>query len=719
MSVKSLSVVIPAYNEEANIGSCIENVSKVLKNLKIDSEIIVVNDGSRDKTGEVAGGYLKKIKHFKVIDNNPNRGYGGSLRSGFDAAKKEFIAFVPSDNQFEFAEITKLLKNQEDSGADIVSGIRVGGGVDPFHRKLNRWGWNTIVRALFGYLASDIDCGFKLFKREILQSVNLTSERGAMIDTQLFAGARARGFKVSEVPLTHLPRTAGNSTGANPKVIIQSFVDLFSFWWQLKQEIMVEQGRAVFRYEAFDILLIAGVAGIFRLWNISSYMTFLGDEGRDAIVVKKIVELKHWPLIGPGTSIGNMYLGPLYYYLVSPGYLIFGGSPVGSSVSVGIIGVMTLALLWWISRQWFGRWAALAISLLYAISPTVIIYSRSSWNPNVMPFFALLSAYGIWKVWRLKYWRWLIPVGVSLAFALNSHYLGLLMLPFVGLFWVLSKPKSVVYTVVALTAFLVLMSPLLFFDIKHGYQNFSSFKKFFSERQTTVNLQAQKSLPNLYPIWEQVNTSLLSANNKSVGRPISIALLLGTVLIIVRDKNRKDLLFVSAWVITGLVGLGLYKQHIYDHYFGFLFPAIFLVLGFVLSRIRYLSILVLLPLIYINLESSPLRYPPNRQLQNTKSVSEFIIKESGDKPFNLGLVAKSNYDASYRYFLEDLGSKYQTIHQGIADQLFVICEDNPCEPIGHPLWEIASFGWAKIDNTWEFDHGVRLYRLIHNPSGAP
>jgi hypothetical protein len=131
---------------------------------------------------------------------------------------------------------------------------------------------------LFGYLATDVDCGFKLFKRSILSKISLPSD-GAMIDTQLYAGARARGLKVVETPVTHLPRTAGQSTGGNPKVILKALKELVIYWWQLKNEIMVEQGKAVFKYEAILLAIILLVAGFMRIYKIADYMTFLRDDG--------------------------------------------------------------------------------------------------------------------------------------------------------------------------------------------------------------------------------------------------------------------------------------------------------------------------------------------------------------------------------------------------------------------------------------------------------
>jgi len=726
-----LSVVIPAYNEESNVATCLTRVHSVLKELKLDWEIILVNDGSKDRTGTIARHMTKKIPNLTVVENKPNQGYGGALSTGFSRSTKEFIAFVPADNQFDFSEISKLLDLQRSSSADIVSGIRRNGGKDPIYRKFLRWGWNTLVRGLFGYLASDIDCGFKLLRREILEKVKLTSN-GAMIDTQLFAGARARGLTVAEVEVTHLPRTSGRSTGGDPKVAIKAARELLIYWWQLRQEILVEQGRAVFRWEAIIIITILFLGSFTRLYKIDQYMTFLGDEGRDVYVVRQMLLGQKIALIGPGTSIGNMYLGPLYYYLMLLPLFLSNFSPVGPAIQIALFGVATIALLWWVGRQWFGRASALAISLLYSLSPTVITYSHSSWNPNIMPLFSLLSLYGIWKVWRLGYWRWLIGVGICFAFVLNSHYLGLLLGPVIFIFWLLAKKKTswIRYTLISAVAFSILMSPLLIFDLRHNWVNFNAISEFFSNRQTTVNLKIYKSAPNLFPIWENISASLLSAKNEQLGNITAIVLAIFTpLLLIVKRKSKQfpDLIFTLVWILTGLIGLGLYKQHIYDHYFAFLWPAMFLLLGFVLDYlisikyIKYLVIFIICLLVWTNLAASPLRSSPNFQMTRTREVADFIKNDSEGKPFNLALLSKSNYDAGYRYYFALNNAPYFTAHQQVTERLYVICE-NPdqvvsCQPINNPLWEIASFGWAKIDREWEFPWGVKLLRLVHNPTG--
>jgi len=206
----SLSIVLPTYNEEANVANVGEEVSAVAQQLSLDYEIILVNDGSTDRTGEIAREMAQRIPSFRLVSHYPNRGYGGSLKAGFAAATKDLITFVPADKQFVFREIDRFLERIAE--ADIVCGYRAN-RQDNFIREFSAFGWNMLVRLLFGYLCRDIDCGFKLFRREVLEHVTIVSD-GAMIDTEFLAGAAVRGFRIAEVPVTHLPRVAGEATGA-------------------------------------------------------------------------------------------------------------------------------------------------------------------------------------------------------------------------------------------------------------------------------------------------------------------------------------------------------------------------------------------------------------------------------------------------------------------------------------------------------------------------
>lgn len=504
----------------------------------------------------------------------------------------------------------------------------------------------------------------------------------------------------------------------------------------------------------FSLIALILILGAFlRLYRIDEYMTFLGDEGRDVIVVRRLLVNADPILIGPGTSIGNMYLGPLYYYMMAPALWFANYSPVGPAVMIAVLGVVTIWFVYHIGKEWFGRWAGIVAAFLYAISPTVIIYSRSSWNPNIMPFFALLTIYSIWKLWRENKWAWLIIAGVSYAFVLQSHYLGLLLLPVIGFFWLLtlvniwktkkSKKGFFVNSAIGLFIFSLLMSPLLIFDGRHGWRNVKAMHEFFAKRQTTVSARPWTAIPNLPELVNEAVTSIVGGRNKVVGRWVSLGTIAAAVALIATRfevlKKKKKLapyFLIFAWLGAAFIGFGVYKQEIYDHYYGVIFAAPFLligglfqdilewsrtkgitfrnfVLGFMFSLIAYLAI--------VDLQENPLKYHPNRQLQKTRAVVQKMVDESNGERFNIAVVAERNYEGAYQYFLEKWSAPFviidpQRADETITEQLFVVCEledREKCNPTSNPKAEIANFGWSKVEDSWEVS-GFILYKLVHN-----
>jgi len=172
--------------------------------------------------------------------------------------------------------------------------------------------------------------------------------------------------------------------------------------------------------------------------------------------------------------------------------------------------------------------------------------------------------------------------------------------------------------------------------------------------------------------------------------------------------------------------LGIYQHSIYDHYFGFLFPVPFLLMGWILAMFwhakvvgKILTLLVLVFLTFLAIKESPLRYPPNRQLQKTQTIARFVLDKTQGEPFNLALVAERNYDEAYAFFMEKWGQppvriEPQKAEETITQQLFVICEQSDCQPTFNPKAEIAMFGWSQIDEKWEVE-GIEIYKLSHNP----
>ena len=230
----SLSVVLPAYNEEAVIARTVEGVDEVVSRLADDYEIIVVNDGSRDRTAERLAELRERFPMLRVETHPENCGYGSALATGFSAARKELIFLTDGDKQFDVAELAGFLPEM-DAQTDLVIGWRRN-RADPAMRLFNAWGWKLLVNRLFGYTARDVDCAFKLFRREVWESFPVYA-RGATFSAEFLVKARRLGFRVKELPVSHLPRTAGSPTGARPGVIVRAFVELFRLWRTLDRDL--------------------------------------------------------------------------------------------------------------------------------------------------------------------------------------------------------------------------------------------------------------------------------------------------------------------------------------------------------------------------------------------------------------------------------------------------------------------------------------------------
>ena len=226
----SISAVLPAYNEEALIGDTATAVADVLAGIGGDYEVIVVDDGSRDRTRAVVDEVSAANPRVRCISHGVNRGYGEALKTGFSSATKEFIFLTDGDRQFEVRELTRFIPELEQ--ADLVIGYR-NPRRDPLVRLVYAWGWRWVVTLLFGYVARDIDCAFKLFSKEVWERIHVHSG-GATFSAEFLAKARRCGYRLVELPVTHYPRTAGSPTGAKPHVIARAFRDIV--WLRLHME---------------------------------------------------------------------------------------------------------------------------------------------------------------------------------------------------------------------------------------------------------------------------------------------------------------------------------------------------------------------------------------------------------------------------------------------------------------------------------------------------
>lgn len=219
---KGMSIILPAFNEEEIIEEMILHTDDAIKKLKIPYEIIVVNDGSIDNTLKILKNMKKTVTRLNIISFPKNRGYADALKEGFEAAKFDLIFYTDSDMQFDVNEVKYLLEKSENF--DIVCGFRAP-RKDPLLRLVISFFYNRLIDIIFNLDMKDIDCAFKLFRKEIFYNIEIES-KGFLVDLEIMAKAKRLGFEIAECPVSHYPRKKGIST-VSMKKIVQTLTGIF------------------------------------------------------------------------------------------------------------------------------------------------------------------------------------------------------------------------------------------------------------------------------------------------------------------------------------------------------------------------------------------------------------------------------------------------------------------------------------------------------------
>ncbi len=503
------------------------------------------------------------------------------------------------------------------------------------------------------------------------------------------------------------------------------------------------------------LILILLLAAFMRLYRISDYLTFLGDEGRDTLVALGIVQ-GHFTLLGPRASAGDFFTGPIYYYMMAPFLWLFRFDPVGPAVMVALLGIATVWLIYHVGREFFDKKTGLIAAALYAVSPLVITYSHSSWNPNVVPFFSLLTIYLLYKaVTTIHSWKYYLLVGLLLGICIQLHYISTFLAVIVAVSlllmqWFLNTKIKIfpliTYYLEIFFGFIIGYSPFLAFEARHGFPNTRTIFKFITTDTTQKGYETYHAFyqpiadvffrlfgrlvfhypsSDLYHLYSLLQLQFFGL--------IVVLFAIAAIAVLFVNKNKFVVILLSVWLVLGVLLFGLYKKPIYDYYLVFMFPLPFLLIANLISRVselqrgKVLYGLVLGGLIFIglfgyNLFYQPFQYEPNRQKNQTEEISKFVIAQSNNKPFNFALLSagRGNSDYAYVYYLTILGHMPVTIdnsindpqRKSVMDQLLIVCEDINCKPLGDPLWEVAGFGQAAVWKSWNISV-VKVYKLVH------
>ena len=229
----SISVVFPMWNEEAYVHRAVTAAREALENTAPDHEIILVNDASTDRTGEMADALAREDPRIKVVHHAQNRKLGATLRSGYAVATKELVLYSDTDLPFDFHEVARAVRLLEYQQADVLSAYRHDRTSEGLLRTIYTIGYSALIRTVFRLRFRDVNFSFKLFRRALLDRIVLKSE-GSFIDAEFLVRARKAGAHVIQIGVDYFPRTRGQSTLASPTVILEILREMTLLWRELR-----------------------------------------------------------------------------------------------------------------------------------------------------------------------------------------------------------------------------------------------------------------------------------------------------------------------------------------------------------------------------------------------------------------------------------------------------------------------------------------------------
>ncbi len=493
------------------------------------------------------------------------------------------------------------------------------------------------------------------------------------------------------------------------------------------------------RFEAMVVASVLLLAVFLRFYQLEAYLHFLGDEGRDLRIVRNMVVSGKPTFLGPTASVGGFYLGPIYYYFITPWLILSGFSPIGPAWMVACMSLVTLVLVYWLTRTISGAFGAICAMLLMTVSPLIVRHSRFSWNPNPVPLFSLLTFVPLW--FGNRHWMWFVLSGAALGVNVQLHYLTVILGPLVGIaiLWLYPRRRWLPAFLFVAAGFCITMFPFLAFEIYHRFPNFRTISEFVLKQSGVTQFSPWDIVRQFHAVGQRLYELVLPNPYLILSTIFFWVSLIGLVVKerLNSGEHQRLLRIVLLWVVGGIAGLSLYKGTLHPYYFAFLFPLPFILIGCLLGEIsklkvlRVLSAALVIGLLYFMLQPSfpkdrglaslYLWHPPQHIVKQTRDIADFVLLQTSGRPYNFALMAEQNTDHAYRYFLELRGRPPTTIlnptidpeRKSVTDQLLVVCEAVECKPLGRPLWEIAGFGRGEIVGEWDMIGGIKVFKLVH------
>lgn len=477
------------------------------------------------------------------------------------------------------------------------------------------------------------------------------------------------------------------------------------------------------------ITLILLVASCLRFYQMDRLTTFGGDQGYDFEQIRNIVVNRDptllGPKIGPYNSLGNLYLGPAYYYLLLPSLVLSNFDPLGPEVFTIILSIITIYLTYLISLRFFNKYIAISSALLLAINPFLINQSRSASNPHLTPFFATLAILCLFQTIQEKSNKniWPLVIGICCGISFQLHYLGIVLLIFcIGLL-LFRKTKAVPIVIVG---FLAAILPQIIFEIRHN---------FFV---TNLVIRTIKDGNNITSIANILSHSLAGLNNfgrllLGDGVNIVVVCLFCAVLTIVYSIKNKNKFFVikSLWSLLILVFISsaFYSASIQPHYLVVGYTPFIILLAIAIYQfliyfknpiLKIICFLITIQIFAASLLTMDLNsnhgytMPEGWNQEAIRKTSRIIVDDSGDlKNYNIASTLDGDTRATpYRYLVKVYGSSPQPVEAyPSSDYLYLVTRDDNKNVLEYTVWEVFSLRPFKISEEWQIQNGIRLLRL--------
>lgn len=469
-------------------------------------------------------------------------------------------------------------------------------------------------------------------------------------------------------------------------------------------------------------LIIIAIAAFLRLYNISSFATFLGDQGRDALIMQDIATLRHFPAIGPPTSVGLVYMGPFFYYLMAPFLLIANFNPLGLAIGTAILSVLAIIFVGSMVVYHTNKKTALLFMLVLAFSSLLIDSAKYAWNPNLLPYFAFATFFFYYTMLRENNHIAGFLTGLFFGFSIQLHPLVLLTIVPLGLgvFFNLFRTKSkknYIPILTSLVGFIVAISPLIIFDLRHDFINTQSLLTLFHTNSAT------KISITLMSFWQTIYSLLQIAipfpsQFKIIALSIIAYILYLSVYRAIREKNIFILMHFGI-LIAYILLFTLVKVEKFPHYYGSVILSLYLVLIYPLlygtcTKCKVGGILVICAYIIINaLRFNFLLSVGSNQIQRAKDIAHEIAPHITKGPYQLATIPFVEADEHYRYFLSRELNHRQLDERSLEQpsELFILCFE-PCKATDDAQWVIASFKDKHIQEKFTVQN-ITIYKVVH------